>query len=261
MKNPEQPSFAELLEKAKQFEPVLKKQKEALAKADFWYPYGTLNNFQHLLPFDQCAFRMPAAPGTRIADVGAADGDLSFFLSSLGYDATIIDFGPTNFNGLRGAKLLADAHYPSVAVTECDLDSQFKRETNQVYDVIFFLGILYHLKNPFYILETFSKMSRFMFLSTRVAKFFDITSGDRAILRNHIDVSNFSVSYLLGPTESNNDATNYWIFSITGLQRILDRSGWNILKLYTVGDTSASNQRDNNHDERAFCLLESKVIS
>lgn len=92
---------------------------------------------------------MTAAAGTWVAHVSAADGDLFFSLSTLGYDATIIDFGPTNFNSLKGANLLADAHYPSVAITECDLDSQFMRGTKQVYDIIFFLGIVYHLKNHF----------------------------------------------------------------------------------------------------------------
>lgn len=256
MKN-NQLSFTDLLEKAKLFEPILKTQKENIAKSDLWYPYGTLNNFQHLLPFDECSFRIPIVENTRIADVGAADGDLSFFLSTMGYEMTIIDFGPTNFNGLKGAKLLIDTYYPKVKLIECDLDSQFNLETNIRYDLIFFLGIIYHLKNPFYILEKFSKISRFMFLSTRVARFIEVHNDS---LQNRIDVSEYSVSYLLESTELNNDATNYWIFSTTGLKRILDRSGWKIIKFFTVGDTSTSNQYDNYHDERAFCLLESQRI-
>src|SRR6185437_3180823 len=38
------------------------------------------------------------------------------------------------------------------------------------YDLIFFLGILYHLKNPFYALESLAKVTRHMLISTRVAK-------------------------------------------------------------------------------------------
>jgi len=42
----------------------------------------------------------------KIADLGGADGDLAFFLETLGFDLDIIDHAPTNFNHLKGAQLL-----------------------------------------------------------------------------------------------------------------------------------------------------------
>jgi hypothetical protein len=69
------------------------------------------------------------------------------------------------------------------------------------------------------------------------------------------------VAYLLDATESNGDATNYWIFSDAGLHRILHRTGWDVLAFETTGDRSRSNPADQHHDERAFCLLRSRVAS
>jgi tRNA (mo5U34)-methyltransferase len=75
-----------------------------------------------------------------IADIGAADGDLAFFMESLGNQCDIYDFGPTNYNGLRGAYFLKERLKSNVGIYERDFDSQFSMTGK--YDLIFFLGIL-----------------------------------------------------------------------------------------------------------------------
>ena len=57
----------------------------------------------------------------------------------------------------------------------------------------------------------------------------------------------------------NGDATNYWIFSRVGLERLVERAGWTVRESMNVGDTEASNTDSNDHDERMFMLLESTV--
>jgi hypothetical protein len=153
---------------------------------------------------------------------------------------------------------MADTFFQKVKITEIDLDAQFSVSIDYKYDLIFFLGILYHLQNPFYILEKLSYISNYMLLSTRVAKYYDIRLNEQSLTPEPINVVKFPVAYLLGHTESNNDPTNFWIFSESGLYRLLERTGWEILKSVTVGDLISSNQKDNNKDERAFCYLKSK---
>ena len=135
----------------------------------------------------------------------------------------------------------------SGVIYERDLDSQFPT-LDEKYGLIFLLGILYHLKNPYYALETLSHITNNLIVSTRIAKY--IKNGSR--------ISDIPVAYLLAPNESNNDQTNYWIFSMKGLERIFDRTSWHITEIYSLGDTKNSNPADSNHDERAFALLESK---
>ena len=213
-----------------------------------WYPYETLANFVHIDSILSEDYDFLFEPGKTCADFGAADGALSFYMESLGHRSDIYDYPPTNMNGLRGAKALKAALESSVGIFECDLDRQFVMEKR--YDVIFFLGLLYHLKNPFYVLEQLSGASSYMFLSTRVARHFH---------RGGEDVSKQSAAYLLGPEESNNDATNFWIFTNAGLKRLLHRSGWDIVGFCTLGCTSQSNPQDDDRDERAFALLKSRV--
>jgi 2-polyprenyl-3-methyl-5-hydroxy-6-metoxy-1,4-benzoquinol methylase len=241
----------ELLLGAQRFKKRIDKLKSNISSDFPWYPYGTQNNFIHLKSiFD--SYPLDTLVSTKhIADIGAADGDLAFFMESLGFRVDIIDFAPTNFNGLRGARKLVDALGANerVHIHEMDIDAQFKPPASH-YDLVFFLGILYHLKNPFYVLEQLSKISSYLLLSTRVARF--APDGTR--------LTHLSIAYLLAPEELNNDATNYWIFTETSLRRIVTRAGWDILSQKAVGDVTTSNPCDNDKDERAFLLLRSRSI-
>jgi len=239
-----------LLDKAMEFNSNLEEVKNKIDSSFPWYPYGILNNFIHLREmFNKYSLDSLLNDSSKILDIGAADGDLSFFLESLGYNLDIIDYGPTNFNNLEGARLLKRQINSQVEIYECNIDSQFKIP-NAHYELTFFLGILYHLKNPFFILEFLSLHSKYLVISTRIAKF----TPDR------INISKSPLAYLLAPNEANNDATNYWIFTDTSLRRLFSRSGWDIIEMYSVGDKENSNPSDQNHDERAFALLKSTNV-
>jgi 2-polyprenyl-3-methyl-5-hydroxy-6-metoxy-1,4-benzoquinol methylase len=219
----------------------------------FWYPYATLRNIpvleKLLAGVGLDLLELCRGEYGRIADIGAADGDLAFLLEDLGFSVDVVDNEYTNFNRLEGARILKKALNSSLAIRSIDLDSRSQLFTER-YDAVFFLGVLYHLKNPFSILERLAHVARYCFLSTRIAR----QTADGAQL------SNYPVAYLLGPEECNNDKTNFWIFSEEGLKRLIHRTGWNILAFTTIGDTSRSMPADPNHDERAVCILRSDAV-
>ena len=115
----------------------------------------------------------------------------------------------------------------------------------------FFLGILYHLQNPFYALRELSRNARYAFISTKVAQ---------VTIDGSVRLADAPVAYLLDPDECNNDATNYWIFSELGLRRILDRTGWEILDYAVGGCTVDSDPSNMDRDERAFCFVKSRAF-
>lgn len=238
--------YSSLMQKVPDFAKKLEEIKST--SYDFpWYPYGTLNNLSHLEPLITPKFDELLSGSKRFADIGAADGDLAFFLESAGHSVDIYDHAPTNMNSLKGANKIKGLLKSSVTIYDIDLDSQMKLKNS--YDAVILLGILYHLKNPFYVLETLARASKYLFVSTRIARHFNAYGPD---------MSDVAAAYLLGPTESNNDATNYWIFSDKGLKRLFDRCGWSIAAYRTVGDVQSSNPQDHDHDERAFALLVSR---
>ena len=77
------------------------------------------------------------------------------------------------------------------------------------------LGVLYHLRNPFYALEELASRASYCLLSTRVARRFP----DGSVMPGGVPLA-----YLLGERELNADETNYFIFSEPGLRTLLQRT-------------------------------------
>jgi tRNA (mo5U34)-methyltransferase len=241
-----------LREMAVATEQSLWKIKLAHRAKSFWYPYATLRNVAILERLSTMAelnlLQLCRGQYGKIADIGAADGDLAFFLEKQGLAVDMIENESTNFNRLEGARILKHALDSSVTIRSVDLDSQFPL-SDEKYDAILLLGTLYHLKNPFLILERLARMTRYCFVSTRIAR--QTADGQ--------PLSRYPIAYLLGAQECNNDDTNFWIFSEEGLKRLIDRTGWSVLSYLTIGDTTNSTPADPDRDERAFCLLQSNT--
>ncbi len=243
-------NIAKLRAAALDYKPQLEKIKQGIDPDFPWYLWGTLQNFIHLDSLLSGVNRDLASVirGNPVADVGAADGDLSFFLEQYGVVCDIVDYGPTNMNGLRGARRLKEHLDSKVEVHEINLDAAFVWPRAH-YGLVFFLGILYHLKNPFYVLESLARVSEFALVSTRIARY---SADQKTSLEEH------AVAYLLHESEANNDATNFWIFSDTGLKRLFHRTGWDLVDYMRAGNKSKSDPASNEGDERAFALLKSR---
>jgi len=245
--------IAKTARQAARFKERLSALKSQIGETEFgWYPHVSLDNFILLDRLLQGRFRvlLDDLKGARVLDIGCADGDVAFFLESLGYDVAAIDHPDTNFNGMRAIRKLKEALHSRVEIISADIDSRFELPDRR-YDLVFFLGILYHLKNPYYILDLLSRHARFCFISTRVARF----------TPDQIEIRRAPVAYLVEPDELNNDPTNYWIFSEAGLRRLLRRTGWEVCNYLAVGDTETSQPNTIEHDERAYCLVRSRRLT
>jgi len=128
-----------------------------------------------------------------------------------------------------------------------DLDAALQLADGEHFELAFAMGLLYHLKNPFLFMEMLSKHSRYCIVSTRVM---------RRLPGIAQDISQLPVAYLLGADELNADNSNFWIFTDASLRRLFQRAHWKVVAWTTMGDTKASTPHTLDHDERAFCLLE-----
>jgi tRNA (mo5U34)-methyltransferase len=204
-----------------------------------WYPYCSLANFEHFAPLLGAEADFAALLGAGpILDIGCADGDLSFFLEDLGIARPIhaLDHAGTNHNGLAGIVALKRALGSAVETHDLNLDEGFELPARP-YSMAFCLGLLYHVKNPFHLLESLSRYARTCLLSTRI-----MTGPPDAR----------PAAYLLDPAELNNDETNFWLFNEAGLRRLVARAGWQLERFYSTGPDAKAG------DERAFCLLRSR---
>ena len=240
----------EFLRQGEIFRAELQTLKHRLVVPDYgWYPYETLSALGILTKliepvFDEVAEALSSGP---VADIGCADGDLALLCAYLGAQVDAIDHMESSFNQMRGIDVLREALGLSLDVHDIDLDGRFHLPRSD-YRFAFFLGTLYHLKNPYYVLENLAWHADWCVLSTKIAQ---ITPR-----QTHIEED--PVAYLLDAREANNDPTNYWIFSPTGLLRLLCRTGWTVFGHERIGPRLSSDPVHPEADERMFVLLKSR---
>ena len=238
--------FSGLVRKGLRFRTRFEDAKRALEPAGFaWYPYDCFVNlfYLHRLLRSASLSLEQMAGGQPVLDVGAADGALSFFLESLGHTVHAVDYSGSNMNRMEGLRSLARRFESRITIQDADLDGRF--EIPGSYGLALFLGTLYHLKNPFYALETVARHAQYAFVSTRVAR----VSPDRSVR-----LDGMPVAYLLREGECNADSTNYFIFSPAGLLLLVERAGWSVCASVTAG-TADSDPLSQQGDERMFLLL------
>jgi tRNA (mo5U34)-methyltransferase len=245
-------SIAHLIDYARRFELRLAEAKTHPLEEPFrWYAYDTFASLDVLAPLlkeNFAAFRTGLESG-RMLDIGCGDGDLAYLFASLGYEVTAIDLPKTNYNWMTGVRTLRDRLALPIEIQEMDIDSQFEIQEDR-YGLALLLGILYHLKNPFQVLEMLARRVRYCLLSTRVAA----RTATGTFIREE------PLAYLLDRREVNNDPTNYWVFSHQGLLRLVRLAGWRVLGWRTVGCTKDSTPTSS-ADERMFLFLRSQLRS
>lgn len=244
-------SISELRKQAKTFEKELNRIKKDSGVDFEWYPYNSLNNFviieQLLTEGGHPDFFDTLSRDRKILDMGCADGDVAFFFERRGFHVNVIDRPATNFNDLKGCRWLKEHFKSDMSILELDIDRNITLEDD--YGFTFAMGLLYHLRNPLYVLNMLCLHSEYVLLSTRIASH----APDGTSIRD------IPVSYLVGKEELNNDPTNYWLFSLAGIRRLIERSGFGVVCEHRVGEVDDSTPHQVEKDERYFALLKRNV--
>jgi tRNA (mo5U34)-methyltransferase len=237
-----------------------------------WYPwdsFGTLTLLDQMLT-GRRRFLDPLIGSDPILDIGCGDGDLAFLWESLGYRVCAIDNRATNYNQMAGVEALKIALDSSVRIEPLDLDRPLDGALDRASGwpigrcgLALFLGILYHLKNPYGVLESLAGCARYCLLSTAITRYAPdaLNTPDGVALNTpkSTPVNEWPVAFLADRDGLRGDETNYWIFSETGLRTLVDRCGWEICDWRVVGD-AGSVLWNTQRDERAICLLRSRAF-
>lgn len=227
-------------------EPAFRRQLAALRAtvSDVrWYPYTSLNNVPILAGFLPGTLELTPSAGS-VLDVGAADGDMGFLFQSMGCSVDFLDNAATNFNDCEGLRRTAALLGKPGSLIQRDIDWGFELERD--YDLVLFLGTLYHLRNPALALIRLAQRCRRALISTKVAS--QLPTGE--------SIAHSAVAYLLDRREANGDPTNYFVFSPAGLERLVRRCGWKVLHAQRVGAVGRSDPAANDRDERMFLFCE-----
>jgi tRNA (mo5U34)-methyltransferase len=152
--------------------------------------------------------------GLTVLDIGAWDGFFSFECERRGA-ARVVAADHFSWHGsgwgTKAGFLLAREALGS-RVEDIDIDvMDLTPERVGTFDVVLFLGVLYHLRHPFLALERVSSVTR-----------------DRLILETVVDLVGFrrpAMAFYPGQ-ELNNDPTNWWGPNIPAVHGMLDSLGF-----------------------------------
>lgn len=207
-----------------------------------WYEFPTLAVFETLDrlltgPYRDLRYLISSQP---VLDLGCGDGDLTLLLAHLGFAVDAVDNPGTNANRMEGVRRLTRLVDSPASVYECDLD-RLAALPHAHYGLAIFLGVLYHLKNPFFALEQLAGVCEFALVSTR------IVDGSQP------------TAYLVEPGELNADPTNYWLLTPAGFERLLRRAGFAVIATTRAG--AVGNADAATHDGRMYALVRSRLAA
>lgn len=163
-------------------------------------------------------FRIPDdLTGKRVLDIGCAEGYFTFLAESRGASVVSIDALPRRgffvAREILGSK--AEFHHMSVYDIHPDLLGMF--------DLVLFLGVYYHLKNPVRALERIATVTR-----------------DRAIIESAIMPPYTSegqgACYFCEHEELNDDPTNWWLPTVPCLCQTVRAAGFPRVELVPSDD-------------------------
>ena len=165
---------------------------------------------------------LPPLDGMSVLDIGAWDGFYSFAAERLGAARVVAtdEFAwkhlGTGRAGFDCARRALDSKVQDVEIDVMDLTPE---KVGGTYDVVLFLGVLYHLRDPVLALEKVSSVT-----------------DDLLVLETHVDLlgARRPAAAFYPTTELYGDATNWWGPNMPALRGMLEAVGFHRIDVVHV---------------------------
>ena len=160
--------------------------------------------------------------GLTVLDIGAWDGAYSFMAEQRGAKRVLATDGfvwaggwPTGNAGFNLARRMLKSKVEDMTIDVMD----FSPSKPGVFDIVLFLGVLYHLRHPLLALE----------------RIFSVV-GKQLILETHIDLADYprpAMAFYPG-TELASDSTNWWGPNPAAVEGMLKSVGFREVKMVSL---------------------------
>lgn len=206
-----------------------------LKKFDYWYQRIYLGNGHyswqqptfHELVWDHVQPTFPRSlAGKNVLDVGANAGFFSISAKRLGAERVVaLEIMP---HYIEQGQFCASVWGTPIEYQSVDIDAIEQLDTQ--FDVVIFLAILYHLKNPLKTLETVGKVcSDVIILETEI-----VPPDERNVIyarwgrRGVVPITRLNTGFMkfIERDELNDDPTNWWIPDIEALMGMMRTAGF-----------------------------------
>jgi SAM-dependent methyltransferase len=92
--------------------------------------------------------------GVKALDIGTYDGPMAFELAQRGAEVVAVDLRSPDSTGFNTVKKISGVNIRHVQADVCSLDKEFKED----FDIVLFLGVFYHVKNPIGAFESVARV-------------------------------------------------------------------------------------------------------
>ena len=157
--------------------------------------------------------------GKSLLDIGAWDGFFSFEAERRGAERVVAvdsySWSGQGWGTKRGFDLARRVLSSRVEDVECEV-LDLSPDTLGTFDVVLFLGVLYHLRHPLLALERVAAVTR-----------------ERLILETHVDLIGFSrpAAAFYPEDELNGDFSNWWAPNPAGVIGLLKAAGFSRIEI------------------------------
>lgn len=161
--------------------------------------------------------------GLRVLDIGCRDGFFAFEAERRGGEVVALDYADLDVTGFSIAARALDSRVQYLVENVYDLDES----THGTFDVILFLGVLYHLRNPLLALDKIRAVHKpggLLFVETQLATRREIASHSAPLWEFY-------------PRETlHGDGTNKWSPNMPGLAAIIEECLYRVARTDVRGD-------------------------
>ncbi len=171
--------------------------------------------------------------GQRVLDVGCSDGFYSFTAEARGAEVMAIDDESSLLaGGVNGFRIAHEALGSSVRYQALDVEQLDATEVG-LFDSVFFINVLYHLRNPIRALERLASVTApggTLYLKTYYRTDLRVWVRGRCL---GVDLDPRPKWWFFPNDELGGDPTNWWAPNRSGLVAALSATGWGNVR--TVG--------------------------
>ena len=199
--------------------------------------------------------------GMRVLDIGTRDGFFSFELERRGAEVLAIDHLGATLTGFAVASELLGSRVKYEVLNVYDLSPAM----HGTFDIVLFLGVLYHLRNPLLAMDKIRSICRgrlWVESQTLDNAFLDSSTGammtldELAPLLKHVPI----MQYYPG-SELNRDGTNWWAPNLACLVAMLETSGFVVKRKMLLGGRAIIEcLLSDDADVERFRALESSTV-
>ena len=175
--------------------------------------------------------------GRRVLDVGARDGFFSFVAEARGAEVLAIDAVAPHLTGFSVAASLLGSSVPYRTMNVYDISP----ESVGHFDDIFFLGVLYHLRDPMLALDklwSVAKPGATIWVESHTIDrgFIDPETKEmRELSQIAPNLTNIPVAQFYPGDLLANSVTNWWGPNLAGLEAMVRAAGFEVMRSRTLG--------------------------